>query len=412
MSETFNRVRGFPDRLTQDCLHFDQVLSQATSVIKSFSFDRVETPILEYANLFTHTLGSHSDVVHKEMYSFQQGKEILTLRPEGTAPIARLFITEKLQRQIPLKFFYYGPMFRHERPQKGRFRQFYQLGVEVFGDKSPTIDAEILSMAWLIMKKLDIDKKVTLEINSLGSLSERDKYKEVLKQFLKSKKLSPDSQRRFQENPLRIWDSKEESDQVILEKAPRLLEFLNKDSIEKYQAFKLHLSNLKIPYKENFKLVRGLDYYNDLVFEITSSELGSQSGLLAGGRYDSLVKKLGGLDTPATGWGAGIERLLLLHKSSQTKLAGIGLVSIGDEAQRKAFQLAFQLREKGHKVYYNFSGNISKQMKRIQQKNCSMALFYGEKEIKADKVGLKNLETQKQIEVSLSQLDQFLAPLN
>ncbi|MGI9549369.1 MAG: histidine--tRNA ligase [Bdellovibrionales bacterium] len=412
MSETFNRVRGFPDRLTQDCLHFDQVLSQATSVIKSFSFDRVETPILEYANLFTHTLGSHSDVVHKEMYSFQQGKEVLTLRPEGTAPIARLFITEKLQRQIPLKFFYYGPMFRHERPQKGRFRQFYQLGVEVFGDKSPTIDAEILSMAWLIMKKLDIDKKVTLEINSLGSISERDKYKEVLKQFLKSKKLSPDSQRRFQENPLRIWDSKEESDQVILEKAPRLMEFLKKDSIEKYQAFKLNLSNLKIPYKENFKLVRGLDYYNDLVFEITSSELGSQSGLLAGGRYDSLVKKLGGLDTPATGWGAGIERLLLLHKSNQTKLAGIGLVSIGDEAQRKAFQLAFQLREKGHKVYYNFSGNISKQMKRIQQKNCSMALFYGEKEIKADKVGLKNLETQKQIEVSLSQLDQFLDPLN
>ncbi len=412
MSKTLQRVRGFPDRLPEYCIHFDDILSQSIEVIKSFCFERIESPILENSDLFVKTLGEGSDVVNKEMYSFQKGEENLTLRPEGTASIARLFITEKLHKQIPLKFFYYGPMFRHERPQKGRFRQFYQLGVEVLGTDDEKATVEILSMAWLIMKKLKIQNKISLEINSIGNLSERETYKNQLREFLKPilQKLSPDSQRRFQKNPLRIWDSKEESDQEIMKKAPLLIENLKKESLTKYENLKNHLSELKIPFTENFKLVRGLDYYNDFVFEFTSPHLGSQSGVLAGGRYDSLIKILGGADTPAVGWGAGLERLILLCESSKKQEKVIGIVSTGSEAQKKAFQIAYQLREDGHKVYYHFSGNVSKQMKRISQKNCSIALFYGEKELsnQENTIGLKNLKTQEQSNIPLSKLNQFL----
>ncbi len=412
MSKTLQRVRGFPDKLSKDCLHFDAVLSQCVEVIKSFCFERVESPILEHTDLFIKTLGEGSDVVNKEMYSFQKGEEHLTLRPEGTAPIARLFITEKLYRETPLKFFYYGPMFRHERPQKGRFRQFYQLGIEVLGDDDEKINVEILSMAWIIMKKLKISEKVSLEINSIGSPSERETYKDQLRKFLKpfTQKLSTDSQRRWDQNPLRIWDSKEQSDQEIMKKAPLLIEYLKKESLSKHENLKNYLSELKIPFKENLKLVRGLDYYNDLVFEFTSSHLGSQSGVLAGGRYDSLIKTLGGPDTPSVGWGAGLERLMLLCDVTEKQKKTIGIVSTGDKAQRKAFQIAYQLRENGYKVYYRFSGNISKQMKRISQKNCSIALFYGEEEFlnKQQTIGLKDLKTQKQIKIPLSKLNEFL----
>ena len=303
-------------------------------------------------------------------------------------------------------------MFRHERPQKGRFRQFYQLGVEVLGEDDEKVNMEILSMAWLLMKKLKINEKVSLEINSIGSSLERETYKDQLRKFLNplSQKLSLDSQRRLEQNPLRIWDSKEESDKEIMKKAPLLIEHLKKESLAKYENLKKDLSELKIPFKENLKLVRGLDYYNDLVFEITSPHLGSQSGVLAGGRYDSLIKTLGGPDVSAVGWGAGLERLILLCDHQPKKEKIIGIISTGDQAQKKALQIAYQLRENGHKVYYRFSGNVSKQMKRISQKDCSIALFYGEEEFSSAKkiIGLKNLTTQKQINVPLVELHKFL----
>jgi len=410
MPDHLRRVRGFPDKLASDCLHFDHVVSQAVPVIKSFCFERIESPILEYTDLFVKTLGKSSDIVHKEMYSFSQNQDNLTLRPEGTAATARLFITENLHRELPFKCFYYGPMFRSERPQKARFRQFYQLGVEAFGIKNETIDVEVLSMAWLIMKSLKIDNQITVEINSIGQLSERQTYKKKLIKFLKSfkQKLSPDSQRRLVTNPLRIWDSKEKSDQDILKKAPLLIEDLKKESLTKYENIKQHLSTLHIPFTENFKLVRGLDYYNDFVFEFKSPQLGSQSGVLAGGRYDSLIQTLGGLDTPATGWGAGLERLMLLCKPVTLQTNKIGLVSIGNKAQNKALHLAYQMRANQYTVYYNFSGNISKQMKRISQQKCQVALFYGEQEHTKNQIRLKNLKTQKQIDIPFEKLDQYL----
>ena len=412
MSKPLQRVRGFPDKLPEDSFQFDQILSNITEVINRFNFERIDFPILEYSNLFVKTLGESSDVVNKEMYSFTQSEESLTLRPEGTACVARMFITEKLQRQLPLRFFYHGPMFRHERPQKGRFRQFYQIGAELLGEDNETSDIELLSMVHLIAKKLNISDKVTLEINSIGDAKDRANYKQQLVKYLSSyeTKLSSDSQRRLKTNPLRIWDSKEESDKKIMENAPKLMDFLSKDSLSKYENIKKGLKDLGIPFKENFKLVRGLDYYNDLVFELTSEHLGSQSAVLAGGRYNSLIKTLGGPDTAAVGWAAGLERLTLLcEKYKKTNLL-IGLVCADEKAQQKAFKIAYELRQIGFDVYYKFSGNFSKQMKRLDQKNCSIALFYGEKEMEEQELtlSLKDLKTGEQLKFKFEDLIKHL----
>ncbi len=413
------KARGFPDHLTEDSSQFDSLLSVIIQVIKTFDFQKVDPPILEYSELFSRTLGEGSDIVNKEMYSFQHGEESLTLRPEGTAGIARLFITQKMHKQLPLKWYYQGYMFRHERPQKGRFRQFYQVGVEYLGDSSELADMEVLSMAWLLMKKLSLEKKVTLEVNTLGSLEERKTYKEKLQQFLNplKEKLSPDSQTRLIKNPLRIWDSKEKQDQDIMKKAPLLKNFLTKETLTKYEKIKEALNALNIPFKENTKLVRGLDYYNDLVFEWTSESLGAQSAFLSGGRYDKLIENLGGLPTPAIGWALGLERLNLLCDPFKEKPVQIGLAAMGEEAAKKAFQIAYELRSEGYSVYYRFSGSFSKQMKRISQK-CLFALIYGENEHHKGEIILKDLSkggwnNQKEQEASKKQYEnQYSVPLS
>ncbi|MDE0091962.1 MAG: histidine--tRNA ligase, partial [Oligoflexia bacterium] len=257
------KVRGFPDHQEEDCLKYEALLFAIVSLLKKFNFSRVNPPILEYSELFNRTLGEESDIVNKEMYSFQKGEDSFTLRPEGTVGIARMFITQKREREIPLRWFYYGPMFRHERPQKGRFRQFYQLGVELLGDQENSADIEVLSLAWLLIKQLKLESKACLEINTLGSLEERANYKQKLKKFLSrfKNKLSEDSQTRLNKNPLRVWDSKEDQDQDILKKAPLIKESLQSNSLNKYEKIKELLNQFKIPFKENHKLVRGLDYY-------------------------------------------------------------------------------------------------------------------------------------------------------
>ena len=406
---SLKKVRGFPDHLPKDNDQFDALLSLIVKVLQNFDFQRVNPPILEYNELFSGTLGEGSDIVNKEMYSFQKGKEKLTLRPEGTASIARIFITEKMFKQLPLRWYYYGPMFRHERPQKGRFRQFHQVGVEFLGDSSEEADVEILSMSWLIIKKLNLEEKVTLEINSLGSLEERKKYKEELKKYLLplKKKLSADSQTRLVKNPLRIWDSKEKTDQEIMKKAPLLKNYLQKETLERYEQIKELLSFLDIPFKENPCLVRGLDYYNDLVFEFQSPALGAQSGFLAGGRYDRLIEVLGGPSTAATGWALGLERLNLLVDPFQKQPFPIGFVAVGEGAQKQALKMVYELRSKGFSVYYRFSGNLSKQMKRVGEK-CRFALIYGEKELVRGEIVLKNLSQGDQNSIPLSRLKEEL----
>ena len=402
------KIRGFPDLLSEERFRMDYILSQINPLLEKFNFQKVDPPVLESSELFSRALGEGSDIVHKEMYSFRKDEDNLSLRPEGTAGVARMFITQRLNKNLPLRWYYYGPMFRRERPQKGRFRQFHQLGVEFLGDSTELADVEILSIAWLLVKKLNLEKQVTLEINSLGSLEERRAYKDKLRKFLLPlrNKLSQDSQIRLDKNPLRIWDSKEKQDQELMKKAPLLFDSLQEQSLKKYENLKALLSLLKIPFEENKKLVRGLDYYNDLVFEWTSGNLGSQSAFLAGGRYDRLIEMLGGERTSAVGWALGLERLSLLV-SRKRKLCQIALLSLGSSATKKAFQLAYELRTEGFSVYYRFSGNFSKQMKRAGQTSL-LALIYGEKEQARGEIILKQLKTGEQFCLPLSRLREEL----
>ena len=410
------KPRGFQDFLEGDCLKFDFILDTLKELLNRFDFSRVDPPLLEYEHLFKRTLGLGSDIVSKEMYSFEKGEETLTLRPEGTASIARMLITNKAYKQLPLRWFYYGPMFRHERPQKGRFRQFHQLGVELLESTKTESQnnsivqstVEVLSLSHLIIEAFQLNSHVLLEINTLGNQEERAKYKEDFKKYLSAFKaqLSEDSQRRLESNPLRIWDSKAVQDQEILEKAPLLKESLGARSLEYYSKIKDSLDRLGIPFKENLKLVRGLDYYNDLVFEWTSSKLGSQSALIAGGRYDSLVEQLGGEPVSAVGWALGLERLSLLCPEALRKKTQITVVSGGgheNPSYKKAIQLVYQLRKNGLSVSYRFSSNFSKQMKRASEKSF-WALIYGEKEQENQEFILKNLATAEQYRHSESDL--------
>ena len=406
------RVRGFYDLLPETLEKRQKILSQAFEVAKRFCCSPVETPIVEQAEIFKRTLGKSSSAVNKEMYTFQKGDDELALRPEGTAAIARMFITEKLQ--APARFVYQGPMFRHERPQKGRLRQFTTVAVEILGESEETADVEACAMAWIFLKELEIENKVNLEINTIGSSEERKLYIQKLVSYLKplTNKLSSESQLRLEKNPLRILDSKQEEDQDIIKKAPSLLESLSKENLSSYDIIKEKLKQLNIPFKENPHLVRGLDYYNNLVFEFKSSFLGAQSTLLAGGRYDSLIPLLGGPSVPAVGWGAGVERIALLYeKQAETPCPQIGLIAVGEEAQNQAFQTSHFLREKGYSVFYRFTGNFSKQMTRITKHNCSIALFYGDKEIENKSITFKNLKTKQQHNITHSQLETELKKL-
>ena len=400
-------LRGFPDRMDEEIEKFDSLISLTTRIFKLFDFHRVDTPVLEYSDLFSRTLGKDSDIVNKEMYSFSMGKDSLTLRPEGTAPIARLVVTGKMYKKLPLRLYYHGPMFRHERPQKGRFRQFHHIGVEWIGDSNLDTDVELLSMAWILIQKLSLENKVNLEINTLGSREERKVYKEKLKSYLEplKNKLSTESQIRLVKNLLRIWDSKSWQDQEIMKKAPVLKDSLTQSALGHYNKIKEKLDFLKIPFTENTKLVRGLDYYNDLVFEFKSSELGSQSSFLAGGRYDTLIENLGGLPTPAVGWAIGLERLSLLCRPFQKEQVDFGLVSVGSKAQHKACLMAYSLRSQGFSVYCRFSGNFSKQMKRVGQR-CRFALIYGDKEESREEIILKDLERGEQKAFSVNSLNE------
>ena len=409
MPEPLQRVRGFPDHLPKDAAKQNHIISTALKTARRFCFDPVETPIVEMAEVFQRA-GESAAAVNKEMYLLK-GKEELALRPEGTASIARMFVTEKLQP--PCRFIYSGPMFRHERPQKGRFRQFTTVAIEILGESEEKSDVESLALAWFFLKKLKLTDRVFLEINTIGNSIERKTYIKNLINYLRpyKKDLSRESQVRLQKNPLRILDSKQKEDQKILEQAPCITHDLSTETKNSYDSIKQQLNRLSIPFQENPRLVRGLDYYNHLVFEIKSPQLGAQSALIAGGRYDSLVEILGGPPTPATGWGAGVERLALLIKQPPPFIPEIGVIAVGNKPQKKAFYKALELREKGHDVYFHFSGNFSKQMKRVSEKKCSTALIFGEREIENHSITIKNLKTKKQEMIKETDLKQKLNQL-
>ena len=374
-------VRGMKDLFGTEARLFQSTLQIIEALFNRYQFELILLPIIEKTELFSRSIGDATDVVEKEMYTFQdRNEESLTLRPEGTAGCVRACLENGLIHNQIRKFWYVGPMFRHERPQKGRYRQFYQVGVEVFGLSTPDIEAETLLLLQDLWKQLGIAEHIQLEINSIGTLVERQIFRQRLADYLSNYKdqLDEDSQRRLQTNPLRILDSKVAETQKILENAPKLMDCLGETSRQHFETLQVYLKTLGIPYQINPKLVRGLDYYCHTVFEWTTHLLGAQATVCGGGRYDGLVSELGGQATPAFGFAMGVERLLLLaeqvglNPTSQNPDAYI-LVAEGQETA--AFSLTQTLRQQGLSIAINCGGgSVKSQFKRAEKSGARLAI--------------------------------------
>ncbi len=407
MSNKLQPVRGTKDILPDDYRQFKMIVDKARQVSENFGYEEMSTPIFEFTEIFIKTLGQDSDVVGKEMYSFQDKSDNnLTLRPEFTAGIARSFISNGLQQKLPAKFFSFGPLFRYERPQKGRQRQFHQINFENLGVASSMADVEIISLGNLILSQLDILDKIKLEINSIGDTETRSNYKKALvKYFSKYQNdISEDSQRRLISNPMRILDSKDKKDKEIAQNAPKLEEYYSSNAMEFFDQVQEGLTLLGIKYHINPKLVRGLDYYNHTAFEFTTDQLGAQNAVLAGGRYDNLIKSMGGPETPSVGFAGGIERLVELSAQKAAKKRPICLIPIGQEAESEAQKLAFFLRSSNYYIELSHSGNLGKRMKHANKFSARAAVIFGEDELKNNIVKIKDFDSGQETEISTQQL--------
>jgi histidyl-tRNA synthetase len=409
MSQKLQPVRGTQDLLPETSRLFRAIDQVAFETAQQFGYEEISTPIFEFSDVFHRTLGETSDTVSKETYTFlDRGGDELTLRPEGTAGIARALISNGLAQHLPLKYYYKGPMFRYERPQKGRYRQFHQLGVECLGLENPVADVECLALASMIFSRLGLQNKVELQINSLGDAESRAQHRERLVEYLKDyeKDLSQDSKTRLLKNPLRILDSKDAGDQKLLQKAPLLKECLNDLSKDFYAQVLAGLKVLGIPYTQNVRLVRGLDYYTHTVFEFTTSHLGAQDAVLAGGRYDGLVELMGGPKTPGIGWASGMERLSLLMEPgfSAKKNKIIAVLSADESAEPTCLKLSQELRSQGLQTELLQSGNVGKKMTRANKIGADFAVIIGETEMQTGSVTLKDLQKGTQESVPLSNL--------
>lgn len=414
MSGKIQCVRGTRDLLPADNVLFRFVEETAYKNALIYGYGEIETPIFEFSEIFHRTLGETSDVVSKETYTFlDRGGDSLTLRPEGTAGVARAFISEGMAQNLPLKFYYSGPMFRYERPQKGRYRQFYQLGAEVLGLESPHADVECLAMAWDNLKALGISDECQLEINTLGDTESRALYRKALVKYFTQfqDQLSADSKTRLEKNPLRILDSKDEGDRKLIAGAPTLEDSLNETSRAFFKKVLQGVESLGIPYKKNSLLVRGLDYYCHTVFEFTTSKLGAQGTVLAGGRYDGLIETMGGPKTPGVGWAAGIDRLASLVPQEKLPQAQAPIAVIGaDEAgEDEALIVASELRQKGLRVEIIFTGKMGKKMQKADKLGSTYALILGSNEVAEKKVTVKNLKDGSQALIERSNLIKHLA---
>ncbi len=404
-------VRGTQDLLPEAARRHRQVTETARAVAELYGFVEIATPIFEFTDVFRRPIGEASDIVSKEMYSFvDRGGEEVTLRPENTAAVVRAVLSDGLIHYAPLKFFYSGPMFRYERPQKGRFRQFHQIGVELIGVAQPQGDIEVIALGSRILDALGIRQRAVLELNTLGDPQSRAAYREVLVSYFSSRisELSEDSRRRLERNPLRIFDSKEESDGRVSLEAPAFEEFLNTASRDFFARVCDGLDLLGISYRLNPRLVRGLDYYTHTAFEFVTSDLGAQGTLIGGGRYDGLVEMMGGPATPGVGWAAGIERLAMLIDESRGPPRPIAVVPIGEAAEAAALTLAEALRNNHYAVDLGYSGNVARRMRRANRVNARIAVLIGEDEIARNVVTLRDLDSGEQSEapmdLSLSEL--------
>lgn len=405
---TLQPVRGTHDLMFDDIRRHRLVQSKFAAVAERYGYSEIATPIFESTEVFARTLGDTTDIVTKEMYTFEtKGGESVTLRPEGTAGVARAFISEGLAQQAPLKFFYSGPMFRHERPQKGRQRQFHQIGAELLGVPSPQGDVEVIALADHILGELGLKGKITLEMNSLGDLESRLAYRQVLIDYLSGykDKLSADSRERLEKNPLRVLDSKDPADKEIVIAAPQFPDYLNQTSRDFFKAVQDGLSALGVHFTLSPALVRGIDYYSHTAFEFTTDALGAQGTVLAGGRYDGLIGQMGGPQTAGIGWAAGVERLAMLLGDLPPQRRPMAIIPVGDAENATAQKLAHRLRHAGFHIDIGYGGNMGKRMKRANKLNAVVALILGEDEVKNSVVTVRQLDSGEQASVALSDLE-------
>jgi histidyl-tRNA synthetase len=377
-----------------------------------FNFEEIRTPIMEQTELIVRGLGQLTDIVSKEIFSFSRGEDNYVLRPELTAPVVRAYVEHHLgQRGGSQKLYYIGPMFRAERPQKGRQRQFHQFGVEILGSSDAVADVEVIAFMIHIYNKIGITN-TTLKINSIGDPGSREKYKEALKAHLKPnfEKLSEVSKKRFENNPLRILDSKEEEDKPFIETAPVITDYLNEESVNHYSKVKEYLTDLGIAYEEDPYLVRGMDYYTQTAFELISPDLGAQDALAGGGRYDLLVEEIGGQPTPAVGFAAGMERLLIACeelgiKPGDEKSVDVYIVTLGDTARRWGLQQLPKLREKGISATMDYMGRSMKaQMKDANRENARYAIIVGENELKEGKFTFRDMKESEESSLAFDEI--------
>jgi histidyl-tRNA synthetase len=397
-------ARGTQDLLPDTMRRHRRVGDTARAMAALYGFAEIATPIFEFTEVFSRPIGEHTDIVAKEMYTFtDRGGEEVTLRPENTAGVVRAVLSNGLTQQTPLKFFYSGPMFRYERPQKGRFRQFHQIGVELLGVATPQADIELIAVGQRILNELGIGDRVALELNTLGDPESRTAYRAALVGYFSARRgdLSEDSQRRLAANPLRILDSKDPTDILINADAPRFEDFLNDASRQFFADVRAGLDRLKIAYRINQRLVRGLDYYTHTVFEFVTTDLGAQGTVLAGGRYDGLVELMGGPPMHGVGWAAGIERLAMLIAEPAGPPRPIIVIPIGEEGEPMALTIAETLRNNNCCVELSYSGNLSRRMRYANRIRARAAVLIGEDERERNVVKLRDLDSGNESEVPM-----------
>ena len=410
------RLHGFKDIFNPETEKLRLVESNVKEVFERFGFSEIIIPVLELSGVYSTGLGDTTDIVQKEMYSFEtKGGEQVSMRPEGTAGVVRAFIEHSLHRKLPVtKLHYSGEMFRYEKPQEGRQRSFNQIGAELFGSRDPLADSEIIAMLWIAITELGLSDHVELELNSIGKPAERDLYKKALTDFLFPNKdsLCENCQKRLDTNPLRILDCKTGTCREVTSEIPfSIRDYLSEQSNEHLEALTSSLKGKSIPYRLNPRIVRGLDYYTDTVFEVTTDKLGSQNAVAAGGRYDLLVERMGGPETPAVGFAIGLERILLLLEKTGTRRNSPGkkqivcVIHIGDRARIAAAEIAHDLRKKGIRVETEYENkSLKSQMRKANRTGATHSVIIGEDELRGEIFSLRNMKTGEEKTFPLKKL--------
>jgi histidyl-tRNA synthetase len=412
MPSPLQPVRGTRDLIGEDVRRHRHVAETARRIAERYGFEEWITPVIEDTAVFARSLGETSDVVSKEMYSFtDRGGESITLRPENTAGVCRALVSNGLTQSLPRKVFYAGPMFRYERPQRGRYRQFHQIGIEVLGAAEPLADAECIACGWDILAALGVAEGTVLEINTLGDATSRDSYRAALVAYFSAHRaaLSEDSRVRLERNPLRILDSKDPGDRALVASAPRMSEHLTAEARGFYEAVKRALARFGVPFRENPAIVRGLDYYSHTAFEFVTDRLGAQGTVMAGGRYNGLVEEMGGPPTPSVGWAAGIERLAMLLPAAPPAPRPVAVIPVGEAAEDAALDVTQALRRAGVVAEIAYRGTMKRRMERANKANARAAVILGEAELAAGIAQVKNLDSGAQEAVPIAEIAARLA---